>query len=65
MIPTTVASVLFGLVAAITWGTGDFSGGFATRRAPVTVVLLCSQLLGITLVTAIALLSRERLPGRR
>lgn len=63
MIPTTVASVLFGLVAAITWGTGDFSGGFATRRAPVTVVLLCSQLLGITLVTAIALLSRERLPS--
>jgi drug/metabolite transporter (DMT)-like permease len=63
MMPSAFASVFFGLAAAITWGTGDFSGGLATRRAPVTVVLLCSQLVGITLVTTLALLARERLPS--
>lgn len=59
------ASVIFGLIAAITWGTGDFSGGLATRRSSVIVVLLWSQTIGIALVTLLALLMHEPLPSLR
>src|SRR5512141_210307 len=55
-------SVFFGLTAAITWGVGDFSGGFAARRAQVLVVMLFSQLVGIVLLVGLALATRERTP---
>ncbi len=63
MIPSTLASVVYGLIAAVTWGAGDFSGGIATRRAPVNMVLLLSQVIGIALFMALALVSNEPLPA--
>jgi drug/metabolite transporter (DMT)-like permease len=60
---SAISSVVFGLTAAITWGIGDFSGGFATRRARVLPVVLLSQLVGIILLISMALLLRERLPS--
>lgn len=57
------ASVLFGLAAALTWGVGDFSGGFATRRARVFSVVLLSQSIGIVLFALLAIVTRERQPA--
>ncbi len=56
------ASVAFGLTSAATWGIADFSGGLATRRAPVLTVVLLSQVTGLILLTLLALTSAERAP---
>jgi len=40
-------AVVLALLAAALWGTGDFLGGMASRRAPVIVVLAASQLVGL------------------
>lgn len=58
-------SVGAGLAAAASWGTGDYAGGLATRRASVWRVVLVSQGLGVLLTLAFALLIRESLPGTR
>lgn len=42
-----MAAAVLALCAAALWGTGDFLGGFASRRLPVLVVLLWSQLAGL------------------
>lgn len=56
-------SIIYGLGSAITWGAGDFSGGFATRRGSVLTVLLFSQLLGMLLLIGIAILFGECVPA--
>jgi drug/metabolite transporter (DMT)-like permease len=43
-----VTAVVLALCAAALWGTGDFLGGFASRRTAVLVVLFWSQLAGLT-----------------
>ena len=48
-----------GLASAATWGVGDFSGGLATRRTPVLVVALLSQVAGITVLAALAVARSE------
>jgi drug/metabolite transporter (DMT)-like permease len=55
-------SVLLGLASAVSWGAGDFSGGLASRRAPVLGVLVLGQLAGTTLIAATALLLGEAAP---
>ncbi len=53
-------AVTYGLSSAITWGAGDFSGGFATRRGNVFTVVLASQILGgVFLLLAGFLFSRS------
>jgi drug/metabolite transporter (DMT)-like permease len=54
--------VLLGLASAVAWGTGDFGGGWASRRAPVLGVSLVVQALGVGLAVGLALLSREAMP---
>lgn len=55
-------AVASGLCSAIAWGAGDFSGGLATRRLNVLLVVLWSQLIGAAALTATALAFREELP---
>jgi uncharacterized membrane protein len=47
-------AVLLGLLAALSWGTGDFAGGLATRRAAETAVVLGTETVGLVLLLVIA-----------
>jgi drug/metabolite transporter (DMT)-like permease len=51
--------VLLGLLAAMLYGTGDFLGGVATRKAPVLVVLLLAE----TASVIVALPAASMSPG--
>ena len=53
------AAVTFGLASALTWGAGDFSGGLATKRAPVFGVLAIGHGFGLALLIGLALLWGE------
>lgn len=45
--PPDLLAAAAALLAAAAWGAGDFGGGFATKRLPVFVALLGSQLVGL------------------
>jgi drug/metabolite transporter (DMT)-like permease len=53
---------LFALLAALGWGTGDFLGGFMSRRASVLMTLLLLQLLGTPLSIVALVFSGETAP---
>jgi len=57
------AAVVFGLASALSWGAGDFSGGLATKRAPVFGVLAIGHAVGLLLLVALALVWGESLPS--
>jgi drug/metabolite transporter (DMT)-like permease len=63
MISGELATVIFGLASALSWGAGDFSGGVATKRAPVFGVLAISHGFGLLLLLVVALAWGERLPA--
>ena len=56
-------SVLLGLLSALSWGTGDFCGGVATKRSPGYSVVMASQFVGVTFLIGLALLTREPAPA--
>jgi drug/metabolite transporter (DMT)-like permease len=58
-------TVLFGLAASTSWGTGDFSGGLASRRAHVFSVVLAAYAVGMVLLPVLALAFSEPLPSWR
>lgn len=62
MIGTEALAITYGLGCAITWGAGDFSGGFATKKGNVLLVILFSQLIGITMLLGLALAFSETIP---
>lgn len=43
-------AILLGLLAAVTYGTADFLGGYATKRSSVFSVVVLSQIFGSTLI---------------
>jgi drug/metabolite transporter (DMT)-like permease len=47
-------AILLGFLAALSWGTGDFAGGMATRRAAETAVVLGTETVGLVLLLVIA-----------
>jgi drug/metabolite transporter (DMT)-like permease len=55
--------VVLGLAAALVWGAGDFGGGLASRRSPVYGVVLVSQVTGLVLTGAIAVVLGQALPS--
>src|SRR5512146_769573 len=55
-------TVLFGLAAALFWGSGDFSGGLASRRTKATSVIIVAYALGFFFLVALALVFREPFP---
>jgi drug/metabolite transporter (DMT)-like permease len=57
-------AIFSGLASAASWGAGDFSGGLASRRTSVYVVVIVSQVVGGFLLALAGLLLHERLPTR-
>lgn len=53
------ATVVFGLSASLCWGSGDFSGGLASRRANASSVIVGAYTIGLVLLVALALIWRE------
>jgi drug/metabolite transporter (DMT)-like permease len=58
-------AVAYGLASAAVWGAGDFSGGLATKRGNVYVVVLLAQIVGLVCLLALALLLEGALPPTR
>lgn len=58
-----LAPVIFGLAASLCWGSGDFSGGLASRRANTSSVVLADYAVGFALMVTLALLWREPFPA--
>lgn len=59
---TAVLAVLFALSAAAAWGSGDFSGGLASRRVGSFHTVLISYTVGLFALTIVALARQEQLP---
>ena len=54
--------MVFGLAAALSWGSGDFGGGLLSRRVPVLAVVLVSQVVGTVIAAGIAIAFGETMP---
>jgi len=59
------ATAVFGMAAVASWGTSDFLGGYATRRANAFVFTTVVNLGGLLLVGALAWASHGLLPSAR
>jgi drug/metabolite transporter (DMT)-like permease len=57
------ATIIFGLAASLCWGSGDFSGGLASRRANASSVVIAAYAIGFVLLVALALLWKESFPS--
>src|SRR5690242_10877606 len=57
------ATIIFGLAASLCWGSGDFSGGLASRRTNASSVVTVAYAFGFVLLLALALIEREPFPG--
>lgn len=55
--------VIFGLAASLCWGSGDFNGGLASRRASASSVVIAAYAVGFVLLVTLALLWREPFPS--
>lgn len=58
----TLAAALFGLLSALSWGTGDFAGGMATKKSSTYFVVLLSQVIGVVILLLLALVVGEIWP---
>jgi uncharacterized membrane protein len=63
-LPTLSAPTIFSLAAVFAWGTSDFVGGYAARRANAFVLTAIAHLSGLMLMTAVALASHSPFPSR-
>ncbi|HEY0752785.1 MAG TPA: DMT family transporter [Ktedonobacteraceae bacterium] len=60
---SVVATILFGLAASLSWGSGDFCGGLAARRLNSSLVVISAYSVGLFLLIALALTWREAFPS--
>ena len=56
-------AAVLALLGAVSWGTGDFFGGLASRRAHVLTVLVVSQAVGLVGVATWVVVSGDSPPG--
>ena len=60
---STFATVIFGLAASLCWGSGDFNGGLASRRAKPASVVTAAYAVGFVLLLVLAFIWREPFPA--
>jgi drug/metabolite transporter (DMT)-like permease len=53
---------LFGVLAAFSWGGGDFVGGIISRRLPTFFVVAASQAVALLILIPVAALSGQAIP---
>jgi drug/metabolite transporter (DMT)-like permease len=58
----SLLAILLALAAAAVWGTGDFTGGLASRRIDAFRSVLIAFSVGLVALTVMALISAEPLP---
>src|SRR5271165_3076688 len=63
--PPQVVSAVYGLCAVLAWGTSDFLGGYATRRANAFLFTTVVNLGGLILVGTLASASHAPFPSGR
>lgn len=56
-------ATLYGLLSALIFGAGDFSGGFATKKTAVYQVLLIAQTIGMGLLVVLAVIFNDPFPS--
>jgi drug/metabolite transporter (DMT)-like permease len=56
-------SILFGLLSALTWGAGDFTGGIVSRRAGIYRAAFYGEFTGLIFLVAWLVVFREPLPA--
>ncbi len=57
-----LAGILYALTSSLTWGMGDFNGGLASRRTPVFIVIILSQIIGMICLLGVIALFSEPFP---
>jgi drug/metabolite transporter (DMT)-like permease len=58
-----LAVVAFGLASAVSWGAGDFGGGWTGRRASVFAIAIVVDLLGAAVMLPVAIATHEPFPS--
>jgi drug/metabolite transporter (DMT)-like permease len=56
-------SSLFGLLSALTWGAGDFTGGLVSRRAGIYRAAFYGEFFGLFFLVVLLAVFREPVPG--
>lgn len=65
ILPTSFLGIFLALASGFVWGSGDFTGGFASRRSHSYTVLTLSAFSGLVVLIIIALALREPFPEPR
>jgi drug/metabolite transporter (DMT)-like permease len=60
---SNMAGIIFAIFSAMSWGSGDFFGGLATRRSSQFRVLVLTSLIGSGLMLIAGLIFREPWPN--
>ncbi len=63
-VPSQLAFTGYSLATIFCWGTGDFLGGYAAKRANAVVLTAGAHACGLVLMTMLALLDGGRFPER-
>jgi drug/metabolite transporter (DMT)-like permease len=63
--PSNLLGIFFALTSAAVWGSGDFSGGQATRKSHQYQVLMLAAISGMVVLVVSALIRGEGLPTGR
>jgi drug/metabolite transporter (DMT)-like permease len=59
-----IAAAVFALLASLSWGTSDFTGGYASKTSDSLLVTFMAHAGGLALMTGLSLASGAAVPGR-